>query len=124
MSICEFIDSEENLKMIKSFNNCETSFLNHLNQNGLIKKVKRYDRAQFTTSLKGEHTNWRVAKYKIYFFNDLMMKYPDEFLESISNLIKTKGILYVIFNEFRMLINFQYLKIREILGKMKNRYAW
>ena len=30
----------------------------------------------------------------------MMMKYPDEFLESISNLIKTKGILHVVFNEF------------------------
>ena len=52
-----------------------------------------------------------------------MIKYPDEFLESISNLIKSKGMLYVVFNEFRMLINFQYLKTREILGKVKNRYA-
>ena len=38
--------------MIKGFNNCETSFLNHLNKNGLIQKVKRYERAQFTASLK------------------------------------------------------------------------
>ena len=52
-----------------------------------------------------------------------MMKYPDEFLESISNLIKTKGILYVVINEFRMLLNFQYLRIREILGKVKNRHV-
>lgn len=52
-----------------------------------------------------------------------MIKYPDEFLESISNLIQTKGILYVVFNELRMLLNFQYLKTREIFGKVKNRYV-
>ena len=52
-----------------------------------------------------------------------MIKNPDEFLVSISNLINKKGILYAVFNEFRMLLNFQYLKTREILGKMKNRYA-
>lgn len=123
LSICEFVNSKESLKMIKGFNNCETTFLNHLNKTGLIHKVKRLDRSQFTTSLKGEHTNWRVAKYKLYFFKDLMIKYPDEFLVSISNLIKSKGIFYVVFNEFRMLLNFQYLKTREILGNMKNRYA-
>ena len=89
----------------------------------LISDVIRYDRSQFTTSLKGEHTNWRIAKYKLYFFNDLMIKYPDEFMNSISNLIKDKGILYVLMNEPRLFFNYYYLELRKKLGKLKKNFG-
>ena len=76
---------------------------------------------QFTTSLKGEHTNWRVAKYNLYFFKNLMIKYPDEFLDSISNLIFERGFRYLIFNEYRLLINYLYLNLRKMLGSYKRK---
>ena len=32
-----------------------------MNNEELIKNIVRFKRSQFTTSLYGEHTNWRVA---------------------------------------------------------------
>ena len=119
LDICEYINSKEISDVSEKFNNCETTFRNHLKSRDLLNKVKRYSRSQFTASLHGEHTNWRIAKYKLYFFRKLMIKYPDEFIDSISNLIENKGILYVLSAELRLLINYMYLKIREILGGIK-----
>ena len=76
MGICEYISNSESLSSSRSFINCESTFEDHLEKEELIGKVKRYKRSQFTASLNGEHTNWRVAKYKIYFKQNLMMKYP------------------------------------------------
>ena len=123
LSICEYINTEKSLVEVNDFNNCETTFKQHLVSNNLISKVERFNRSQFTTNLKGEHTNWRVAKYKLYFFKKLMIKYPDEFLQSLSNLLTDKGLLYVINNELRLLINYLYLEIRFILGRFKKRYV-
>lgn len=119
LSICEFIDLKENLNKVSGFNNCETTFKNHLISNNLIRIIKRYKRSQFTTSMKGEHTNWRVPIYPLYFYKNLMLKYPDEFLDSISNLIKKKGMVKAIISESRLLVNYYYLKFRKILGDIK-----
>lgn len=123
LNICNYINLKESLRQVEKFNNCETTFKQHLIKEKLISRVVRYDRSQFTTSLKGEHTNWRVAKYKLYFFNKLMIKYPDEFINSISNLIKVKGILYVLTNESRLLVNYYYLGLRKKLGKLKKNFG-
>jgi len=121
LGICQFINDSKNLDISQEFNNCETTFKMHLEKSGLIHNLSRYKRSQFTTSLKGEHTNWRVAKYNLYFYKNLMIKYPDEFLDSISNLIIEKGFLYLIFNEYRLLINYVYLNLRKTLGDYKRK---
>ncbi len=119
LNICNYINSQDSLKDVGEFNNCETTFKQQMNNEELIKNIVRFKRSQFTTSLYGEHTNWRVAKYKLYLFKNLMIKYPDEFIDSMSNLIEHKGILYVLVNESKLLINYYYLVIREKLGKLK-----
>ena len=93
--------------------------MNHLKETGLFEKVIRINRSQFTASLKGEHTNWRVATYPLYFYKNLMLKYPDEFSNAVNNLIKKKGLLFLIFSEFRLILNYKYLEIRKKLGKLK-----
>lgn len=123
LSICSYINSEKSLNQISNFNNCETTFRSHLINENLASEIIRFDRSQFTTSLKGEHTNWRVAKFKLYLFNNLMIKYPDEFIDSISNLIKVKGVFYVLINESRLLINYYYLELRKKLGKLKKNFG-
>ncbi len=120
LRICEFIDSDKALKNVPEFNNCETTFKQHLESEGLLRNVERFNRLQFTSSLKGEHTNWRVAKYRIYIYKNLMTKYPDEFLDSIRNLIDKKGIAKALLQEPILLFNYIYLKIRIILGKLKS----
>ncbi len=122
LSICEFIDTTEILDNHK-FNNCETTFKEHLNKVNLIDSVSRYSRRQFTSSLKGEHTNWRVAKYKMYLFKNLMIKYPDEFLSSLNNLINDRGVIYTMMNEFKLLLNYLYLILRIKFGGLKRKYG-
>lgn len=122
LSICEFIDTAEILDNHK-FNNCETTFKEHLNKVNLIDSVSRYSRRQFTSSLKGEHTNWRVAKYKMYLFKNLMIKYPDEFLSSLNNLINDRGVIYTMMNEFKLLLNYLYLILRIKFGELKRKYG-
>ena len=52
-----------------------------------------------------------------------MIKYPDEFMNSIFNLIKVKGILYVLMNEPRLFVNYYYLELRKKLGKLKKNFG-
>ena len=121
LSICEYIDKPESLKNTVEFNNCETTFRDHLISTHLENKVKRFERSQFTTSLKGEHTNWRVAKYKLYLYKNMMIKYPDEFYDSIKNTIKNKGLAYLLLKEYRLVLNYKYLQTRKLLGKLKKK---
>ena len=106
LSICEYIDSDEALKNLPSFNNCETTFLNHMKNAGLQNKVKRFNRIQFTASLKNEHTNWRVAKYRIHFYKNLMIKYPNEYIDSIKNAISNNSLLLFFLNEPVLFLNY------------------
>ena len=93
--------------------------MKHLEHVGVLNNVSRYKRSQFTSTLKGEHTNWRVAKYRIYFKKKLMTKYPDEFLESMKNLIEKKGTLLALMKETRLVLNYIYLKTKITFGKLK-----
>lgn len=121
LGICKYIDSPSSMRNIPKFNNCETTFMRHLENVNLLSKVVRYKRSQFTSSLKGEHTNWRVAKYRIYLRNQLMTKYPDEFIKSINNLIKKRGLLNALMKETILVLNYIYLKTKVNLGKLKNK---
>ena len=47
-----------------------------------------------------------------------MIKYPDEFMNSISNLIKA-GYPICIDEEPRLFVNYYYLELRKKLGKLK-----
>jgi len=120
LGICEYISDSESLSSDRAFINCESTFEDHLIKEKLIGKVKRYKRSQFTASLIGEHTNWRVAKYRVYFKKNLMMKYPGEFMQSISNKINRYGFQSLLLPDRKLLLNYLYLKARINLGKLKN----
>lgn len=120
LSICSFIDSDDALQNVKTFNNCETTFLQQLESNGLIKNVNRFKRIQFTASLEGEHTNWRVAKYKLHFYKKLMIKYPDEFIEGVKNSINKNSLIRYFVRYPIIALNYYYLKLRRKLGKIKS----
>ena len=117
--ICNFIDSNETLNYSSEHLNCETTFFNHMKNSQLDYNILRYPRTQFTASLKGEHTNWRVAKYKIYLTKKLMIKYPDEFMGSISNIIMRYGYVVSFFREPIYFLNYLYLSLRVFLGLIR-----
>jgi len=122
LSICDYINKPQALERVPNYNNCESAFLSQLTYNGLIKKVKRYNRSQFTSTLKGEPTNWRVAKYKVYFIRKLMIKYPDEFIDSIKNSIYKNTFFKYFFSEPILVLNYLFLMLRRMLGNLKSKY--
>jgi len=79
-------------------------------------KIKRYKRSQFTAALKGEPTNWRVPIYRTFIFSKLMIKYPDEFIDSFNNKLNKKGLINLLLSDLTMGLTYFYLLIRRRLG--------
>ena len=55
----------------------------------------------------------------VYFFGKLMIKYPDEFIDSFKNLIKDKKYDQILNNQKILYLNFLYLNLRRQLGRFK-----
>ena len=119
LNICEYINSKKSLDITTSYLNCETAYLNHLSHEGLANVIERYPRTQFTSALISDKTNWRVPIYMVYFFGKLMIKYPDEFIDSFKNLIKDKKYDQILNNQKILYLNFLYLNLRRQLGRFK-----
>jgi hypothetical protein len=120
LSICDFVNDQSSLENIPEFNNCEVTFLNHMKSTDLQNKISRIKRSQFTASLKGEHTNWRTAKYPVYFIENLMIKYPNEFIDGVTNSIKSNSLIRFFKEEPIITLNYYYLKLRRIMGRIKS----
>lgn len=120
--ICKFIDSEDPEKYSYKILNCETTFMNQLKNSKLDSHVVRSSRVQFTTAIEGDHTNWRVPKYKILFTDGLFIKYPDEFLDSIKNLLVRNGIFILFFKHPIFSVYFIYLQSRKYFGNLLKKY--
>lgn len=117
-SIIDYINMEETVLDIPAYPNCESVYKKHLEFTGLINKVERFKRKSFTSALLNEPTNWRVPSYKIFFSNNLMIKYPDEFMGALKNGINdNKGIKYYQDN-FLLLLYYYYLSLRKLLGNL------
>jgi len=116
-NICGYIDSDQSLGNKSKYLNCEVTLLNQFKIFDLNKYVLRTKRLQFTTAIKNDKTNWRVPKYKIFLTNDLLIKYPDEFLNSLKNLIRKNGIPRAFIKHPILFLYFSYLVAREYLGK-------
>ena len=114
-SIVEYINMENSINELPQYPNCESVYLKHLEWTGLVSKVKRIRRFSFTSALKGENTNWRVPKYKILLRKDLMIKYPDEFIDSYKNLLQQRGVFYFLRYCYPNNITFIYLQLRYFL---------
>ena len=119
LNICEYINLPSSLNYDGKYLNCETAFLHHLEYEGIAKDIVRYSRTQFTSSKKEDKTNWRIPKYKIYFFQDLWIKYPDEFIDSCKNLRKNNYLFSFLFNHRILALNYYYLILRRYIGRLK-----
>lgn len=119
LNICEYINSPISLNYDGKYLNCETAYLEHLKHEGIADDIKRYPRTQFTSSKKEDKTNWRIPKYKIYFFKNLWIKYPDEFIDSCKNLRNSNGLFSFLLKHFVYATNYYYLLIRRYIGRLK-----
>jgi len=114
---------EQDIYISSEYINCETVFLEQLKHFNLIDKISRTDRFQFTTAKKEDKTNWRIAKYRLYGFSNLYLKYPDEFIMSCSNYINNYGWFNFFVNKFLLSINYIYLLSRIKFGKLKSTHT-
>jgi len=119
--ICDYINGEESIKNLPKIVNPEAVFLNYLNHSGLGRKITRINRFNFTSALTSDSTRWRVASYKVYFYKNLMMKYPDEFLLSVKTLIDKYSLIKNITVNKRLMGNYYYLIGRQKIGQILNR---
>jgi SAM-dependent methyltransferase len=115
-SICEFIDSEDTDKYTNKILNSETAYMNQLQNCKLEPYIVRSSRLQFTSAISTDKTNWRIPKYKILFSNGLFIKYPDEFLDSIKNLIHKYSFFVCFFKHPTFITYYCYLQIRKFVG--------
>jgi len=122
-NVCEYFDSNNAYENAPKLVTPESVFLEHLHSESLSKKIQRIKRFQFTVALKKDSTRWRVAKYKIHFYHHLMMKYPDEFIASIANLIHEYGLIRSGLKKPAFILNYYYLKIRRSLGDLKKKFS-
>ncbi len=120
LDICKYINTPASLENVPKHLNCEVAYLKYLKYSNLFNFVKRYERSQFTTAIKNDPTNWRVAKYKIYFYGGLKIKYPDEFINSVKNYKRSRGNLKSIKDLKILFLNYIYLQIRRNLGMLFN----
>ncbi len=120
LSIVEYINEEDSLNNYPEFPNCESVYYNHLKHVGLFDKIERFERNMFTSSLSTDKTNWRVPKYKILLSKNLMIKYPDEFIDAFKGKYKRNGFIKYIIKDFPLNLTYLYLNLRRILGKLFN----
>ena len=117
LSICNYVDSEESITNPPDYLNCETAYLRFLTYNGLIQNVKRYEKDyNLHPQQIGIKQIGGVPKYRVYMTKNLLIKYPDEFINSIKNSLKNKKIYYL-FQEPILCITYFYLSTRRIFGK-------
>tara|TARA_B100000282_G_C31734253_1_gene492534 strand:- start:629 stop:1513 length:885 start_codon:yes stop_codon:yes gene_type:complete len=100
----------------------ERVYLDSLIHNEIDKHIERIDRFQFTSAIESDPTRWRKAKYKIYLSGGLLMKYPDEFIDSVYNQFKLQGVKYI-FTHPIISLNYFYLQLRRYIGKQKKIYS-
>lgn len=120
LDICTYIDDNVSTLNPPEYLNCETAYYRFLKEVDLLKHVHRYERSQFTTSQSIDKTNWRVAKYKLYLYKDLFIKYPDEFMDTMKNALQKYKHLTA-FSELRLVINYMYLKLRRFYGSLRKK---
>ena len=121
LDICNFIDNKILDYEIPEYLNCEAVYKMHLKDIGIYKYIKRHDRFQFTTAKKTDFTRWRIPEYKLFLYNDINLKYPNELLQSVETLIKRNKVLSLLTTNCREFLNFLYLRLRISLGKIKRK---
>lgn len=97
--------------------NCEKVWFEYLNKKGLLPLITRFERNSFLISKKDDPTNWRKGIYKIYFYKNTYIKYPQEFIDAMKNSFKNNR-----FKHPRFQLNYLYLLTKIQLGKIKRTY--
>lgn len=85
LGIVEFLDSYDSLNIIRD-DNAETVLDKYYNFCGISKKIKRFKRTQFTVALSTDSTRWCKGTKKMPGNDNLLLKYIDEYEQTIENV--------------------------------------
>ena len=113
-----YLGNKDSYNNFKNRVSPESVFLGNLEFHDLKNKIERIGRFQFTSSTKHDATRWRKAIYKLHLTGGILIKYPDEFIESLKNAINNNGINYFLRHPV-LCINYYYLCLRRYLGRLK-----
>ena len=116
LDICNYINTEQALQETPKIMNCESVWLRHLENTGIMDKAKRFKRTQFTVSHKGDFTRWRIAKYNLFLFKNIKIKYPSEFLTAMKNSVTELGLIKTYSLIPRLTFNYHFLRMRKIIS--------
>ena len=116
LDICNYINTKEALDETPELMNCESVWLKHLENTGIMSKAKRFKRTQFTVSYKGDFTRWRVARYNLFLFKNIKIKYPSEFLIAMKNSVAEQGLFKSYYSIPRLTLNYHFLRMRKIIS--------
>lgn len=116
LDICNYINTKKALDEIPELMNCESVWLKHLENTGIMVRAKRFKRTQFTVSYNGDFTRWRVARYNLFLYKNIKIKYPSEFLVAMKNSISELGLFKSYYFIPRLTINYHFLRIRKIIS--------
>lgn len=121
LDIVGYVNSKNTENYAADFINCEVAYMHHLQNSNLIGKVKRFKRFQFTTTKKEDFNRWRTPEYKIYFYNNIYLKYPDEFIDSVNGLNFLDKFKLLLSTNFSLYLTYLYMVSRRGLGFLKKK---
>lgn len=99
--------------------NCETVNMKHLESFISSENILRSKRIQFTCATKDDQTNWRKARIKVKLMRNLYLKYPDEFLDAINNLVFNIKVSKLSFQNLVFISNYYLIMVKIKFGKYK-----
>lgn len=82
-----------------SFINLEKTYKKYFEKTGYIEKVRTFNRIQFLVKTNFDGTRWGYGKFNLPYNDDLMVKYQDEFDETMRFL--TDDQKFKIFNYYK-----------------------
>ena len=87
LGIVEYMDSDIGFKQITQVHNPNPEIILKLafTNNRMIKNIKRYKRCQFTVATETDSTRWRQGSIKLPDHDDLLIKYPYEYIMALKN---------------------------------------
>ncbi len=117
-SICEYIEMEYSNRKYE-FLNTESVYNEHIKSLQKDYEIVRTRRHMACVAQEEDQTRWRKAEFNFFLKKNLKLKYPNEFMQSISNLIKYEHSLFEYIINFASIMQYSYLKIKIKAGIVK-----
>lgn len=94
LGIIEYMDSEEGYNQILNHTgphrNPESLLKLYFKSSGVLDKLKRFPRVNYTVAVEGDSTRWSEGKMQDPNNPELFIKYPSEYIDCMNNISKNR----------------------------------